>query len=124
MIPISNYRFTLRFCEQGTKLPNSHFPAAGRLYRIEADPQHREHFDEDALAKLAQSLKDHGQKQPIRVRWDESRDKYIVVSGERRFRAAILAGLTDIQCVLSGGDQTPAEIPRDQVIENALREDL
>ena len=94
------------------------------LDRIEADPQHREHFDEEALAKLAQSLKDHGQKQPIRVRFDEERDRYIIVSGERRFRAATLAGLAELECVISDGDQTQAEILRDQVIENALREDL
>lgn len=94
------------------------------LDRIEADPQHREHFEEEALAKLAQSLKAHGQKQPIRVRYEEDRDKYIIISGERRFRAATLAGLAELECVISEGDLSQAEILRDQVIENALREDL
>lgn len=94
------------------------------LNRIEADIQHREHFSEESLAHLAQSLKEHGQLQPIRVRWCELRKKYIIVAGERRYRAAALAGLPDIECVVADADISESEILREQVIENLLREGL
>lgn len=94
------------------------------LDRIEADPQHREVFEEESLMRLARSLKEHGQMQPIRVRWSESRSKYIIIAGERRFRAAALAGLPSIQAIIVEGELTESQIIREQVIENALREDL
>jgi len=59
--------------------------------RIDRDPeQPREEFDAEGLERLAQSLKTRGQLQPIRVRWDEGRGVYIIVCGERRWRAAKL----------------------------------
>ena len=65
-----------------------------RLDRIIADPdQPRKEFDPEALDRLAESLRARGQLQPIRVRWDEGRGVYVVVVGERRWRAARLAGL-------------------------------
>jgi len=96
-----------------------------RLDRIVADPnQPRVEFDPDALERLAMSLKQRGQLQPIRVRWDESLDRYVVVVGERRWRAANLAGLKSVACVVASGDAPPEEILEDQLIENCLREDL
>ena len=69
--------------------------------RIERDPdQPREEFDQDALAHLAESLKTRGQLQPIRVRWDEGRGVYVVLAGERRWRAAKMGGLLELQCVI------------------------
>ena len=60
-----------------------------RLDRIVADAnQPRKDFDEATLDELAESLKTRGQLQPIRVRWDEAADRYVVVVGERRWRAA------------------------------------
>ena len=94
------------------------------LDRIEADPQARESFDTEALQRLAESMKQHGQLQPIRVRWNESRGKYIIIAGERRYRAAGLAELTTIDCVVAEGELSNAQILNEQVIENALREDL
>jgi ParB family chromosome partitioning protein len=55
--------------------------------RIVADPgQPREEFDEEALGRLAESLRTRGQLQPIRVRWDEGSERYMILVGERRWR--------------------------------------
>ncbi len=95
------------------------------LDKIEADPsQPREEFDEDALARLAASIGTRGVLQPIRVRWVEDRGRYVIVYGERRWRAASLAGLTSIPCVVSEKPLEPGELLAIQLIENALREDL
>ena len=96
-----------------------------RLDRIVADAnQPRKDFDEAALDELAESLKTRGQLQPIRVRWDEAADRYVVVVGERRWRAAQRAGLDSLVCVVAPGDATPEELLEDQLVENALRQDL
>ncbi len=93
--------------------------------RIVPDPdQPREEFEPDALERLAESLKTRGQLQPIRVRWDEARDRYVVVCGERRWRAAGLAGLPTLSCVVSEGPIDEGELRALQLIENCLREDL
>ena len=96
-----------------------------RLDRIVPDPdQPREDFDSESLDRLAESLKTRGQLQPIRVRWDELRDRYTIISGERRWRAAGKAGLPSISCVIVEGALTPSDLLAIQLVENALREDL
>ena len=96
-----------------------------RLDRIIADPdQPRTEFDEEALARLAESLRDRGQLQPIRVRWSDDLDRYVVVVGERRFRAAALAGMETIACVVATADASAEDLLEDQLVENALRLDL
>ena len=96
-----------------------------RLDRIIADAnQPRKEFDAVALDELAASLKSRGQLQPIRVRWDEAADRYVVVVGERRWRAAQRGGLESLVCVVASGDATPEELLEDQLVENALRQDL
>jgi ParB family chromosome partitioning protein len=96
-----------------------------RLDRISPDPnQPRKEFDPETLRRLADSLKERGQLQPIRVRWDGVADRYVVVVGERRYRAAQLAGLETLACVVTSGDVSPEDLIEDQLIENALREDL
>jgi ParB family chromosome partitioning protein len=95
------------------------------LGRIVPDPaQPRKEFDEEGLRELGASLKERGQLQPARVRWDEALEKWVIIAGERRFRAALLAGLKTLACVEARGDQTPDEILTDQLVENCLREDL
>ncbi|WP_435011964.1 ParB/RepB/Spo0J family partition protein (plasmid) [Tundrisphaera lichenicola] len=93
-----------------------------RIVRDEAQP--REEFDEDALGRLAESLRTRGQLQPIRVRWDEGRGAYVVIMGERRWRAASMAGLATLRCVVQEIPETPEELLALQLVENALREDL
>ena len=93
--------------------------------RIVPDPeQPRREFDPEGLRELAESLKTRGQLQPVRVRWDEPSGNWVLISGERRWRAAVLAGLPSLQAVEAKGTLTPDEILEDQLVENCLREDL
>jgi ParB family transcriptional regulator, chromosome partitioning protein len=93
--------------------------------RISPDPdQPREDFDEESLGRLADSMKQRGQLQSIRVRWDEGRGSYVIICGERRWRAATLAGLTTVSAVVVEGEISQAELLAIQLVENCLREDL
>ncbi|MFO0887996.1 MAG: ParB/RepB/Spo0J family partition protein [Isosphaeraceae bacterium] len=95
------------------------------IARISPDPnQPRKDFDEAALDELAASLKARGQLQPIRVRWDEPSQKWIIIAGERRYRAAVRAGLPTLACVEARGNQNADDILEDQLVENCVREDL
>lgn len=96
-----------------------------RLDRIAPDPdQPRKDFEEESINRLAESLKTRGQLQPIRVRWDGAADRYIVVVGERRYRAALRAGMEAIACLVVPGQPSAEDLLEDQLVENALREDL
>lgn len=94
-----------------------------RLDRIKADPlQPRTTFDEERLAELAESIRIEGVLQPIVVRYDSSADTYVVVHGERRWRASGIAGLATIPAVVR-------DVPEDrrlihQLMENVVRDDL
>ena len=86
---------------------------------INPDPdQPRKFFNPDSLAELSQSIKKRGVLQPVVIRKDHE-GKIYLVAGERRYRAAKMASLKKIPCVLSKGD--PVEIA---LIENLQREDL
>src|SRR4051812_5949626 len=89
---------------------------------IEVNPfQPRQHFDQDALRELAESITVHGIIQPITVR-KLARNQYQLISGERRFQAARLAGLKAIPAfVRSADDQQMLEM---SLIENIQRENL
>ena len=92
------------------------------LANIEVNPyQPRQHFDETALNELAESIKTQGIIQPITVR-KLSKDKYQLISGERRFQASKIAGLTAIPAYIrSADDQQMLEMA---LIENIQRENL
>lgn len=93
--------------------------------KIDRDPdQPRQEFDEEELARLAESLRIRGQLQPIRVRWDEGRGMYVILAGERRWRAARMAGLDKLSCVIHEGALAEDEKLAMQLVENALRTDL
>jgi len=95
------------------------------LSRIVADPdQPRKEFSDEAIERLSASLLKHGQLMPIRVRWNPSIAKWVVISGERRYRAAIRAGLQSVACLFAEDGLTHSEILQEQIIENLLREDL
>ena len=83
--------------------------------------QPRKHFDEEALAELANSIAQHGVLQPLLVRpmLDGS---YQLVAGERRWRASRLAGLTEVPVVIR--DLTDAQVAELALVENLQREDL
>lgn len=93
--------------------------------RIQPDPdQPRVKFDEEALSQLAASIRDRGQLAPIRVRWSDSNGKWLIISGERRWRAANRAGLKTIDCYFQEQALSPTQILEEQLIENLLRQDL
>lgn len=89
---------------------------------IETNPfQPRTNFEEDALNELAASIKEHGIIQPITVR-KLGYDKYQLISGERRFRASQLAGLTSVPAYIRiANDQAMLEMA---LVENIQREEL
>jgi ParB family chromosome partitioning protein len=92
---------------------------------VEPDPdQPRLEFSEEAIERLAQSIRDKGQLTPIRVRWSAELEKWVIISGERRWRATRRAGLPVIECYFHEGDLNRSEILEQQLIENLLREDL
>ncbi|MBX6316413.1 MAG: ParB/RepB/Spo0J family partition protein, partial [Isosphaeraceae bacterium] len=93
--------------------------------RIVPDPhQPRKEFEPAELTELAASLKTRGQLQPIRVRWDAALGKWVIIAGERRYRAALEAGLPTLLCIEARGALTPDDILEDQLVENCLRVDL
>ena len=91
---------------------------------ISPDPnQPRKNFDEDALQELADDLKKNGLIQPIVVRDDPYNvGKFIVVAGERRLKAAKLAGFKKIRSILSTYDNS--QLGYVQIAENAKRDNL
>lgn len=93
-----------------------------KLSSVEPRPdQPRKHFDEDALRQLADSVSVHGVLQPILVSETEP-GRYAIIAGERRWRAAKLAGLSEIPAIVLDFDEmTAAEI---SLIENIQRENL
>ncbi len=83
--------------------------------------QPRKHFDQEALAQLADSIAAHGVLQPILVR-EVGPERYQIVAGERRWRASKLAGLSEIPVIIV--DMTEREAAEVALIENIQREDL
>ena len=100
--------------------------ASGPLYlpisQVEScSSQPRKHFDEVSLAELADSIREHGIIQPLTVRKLAS-GYYQIIAGERRWRAARIAGLQEVPViVIEADDRTAAELA---MIENLQREDL
>ncbi len=86
---------------------------SGELFHLELsmineDPnQPRKHFNDEGLERLANSIKNHGVLQPVIVRVDKAK-KIILVSGERRYKAAQKAGLETIPSIFT--DDNPREI--------------
>ena len=93
--------------------------------RIFADPnQPRKTFDRGELEKIATSLKARGFLQPIRVCYDPEREAYRIVLGESRWRAAQLAAIAEIPCLVVEGEPDDASLLADRLIENVCRSNL
>lgn len=93
--------------------------------KIMPDPdQPRLEFSEEAIDRLANSIREKGQLSAIRVRWSEQLSKWVIIAGERRWRATKRAGLPTIDCYFHEGKLTKSEVLEQQLIENCLREDL
>jgi len=82
--------------------------------------QPRKNFNEDALNELADSIKEHGIIEPLIVQ--DRKSYYEIIAGERRWRAANIAGLTEVPIIIK--DLTEQEIVEIALIENIQREDL
>ncbi|HOB19651.1 MAG TPA: ParB/RepB/Spo0J family partition protein [Candidatus Atribacteria bacterium] len=92
-----------------------------KITDIDPNPyQPRKSFDEGKIQELAESIKQHGVVQPIAVK--KQGDRYMIIAGERRWRAARAAGLTEIPAVTM--DLSEREIIEVALIENLQREDL
>ena len=101
---------------------------AGRVVQIPPSQitpnpdQPRRYFDEEALADLTESIRTRGVLQPIIVRRDDLTDgRFILIAGERRWRAATKARLAKIPALIRGPKDDPAELA---LIENLQRENL
>ena len=94
-----------------------------RLTLIEPDPlQPRRFFDEEALKELAASIQARDIMQPLTVRWEPNAQKYRIIDGERRYRAAAIAKLRDVPCLLAEADSRDVLV--DQIVHNWQRADL
>lgn len=114
----------------GIKLAGGTKVGAGAVYQVpldmlRRDPQQpREQFDGDALNALADSLKTDGQETPVRFRLSDLDDggaPFMIIHGERRCRAAVIAGLATIEGVLDTRDDSPAERILRQIADNEQR---
>lgn len=90
---------------------------------IEPDPdQPRKNFDEESLSALAQSITENGLLQPIAVRPKKAGPGYTIIAGERRWRAARIAGLDEVPVIVK--EVTDEQAAALALIENLQREDL
>ena len=111
------------------KLRTEHFLGLGKdvprivsLQLVELSPnpyQPRKEFSKNALKELAESIEQHGLISPIAIQRAEGGEGYIIVAGERRFRAHEMLGRDTITAIITTGD--PQELA---VIENLQRENL
>jgi ParB family chromosome partitioning protein len=93
------------------------------LDRLRPDPaQPRRDFDPRALDELAASIRAHGVLQPLLVRYRYEEDDFMIIAGERRYRASQLAGLTEAPALIRNIGGTQRYVL--QLIENLQREDL
>ena len=92
-----------------------------KITKIEPNrEQPRKYFDEEALNELAESIKHYGLISPILVQ--DKKDHYEIIAGERRWRAAKIAGLKEVPVIIR--EYTEREIAEIALIENVQREDL
>lgn len=99
-------------------------PSVNKLRIMEIEPNHdqpRKDFDEKSLSELAESIEQHGVLQPLVVR-PLANGSYQLVAGERRWRAARIAGLAEVPVVIK--ELTDEEVIEIAMIENLQREDL
>ncbi len=91
------------------------------ISKVYANPnQPRRNFDKESLNELAESIKLHGLIQPIIV--NETADGYMIIAGERRYRACKICGLKEINAIVK--KYTEKQIAEISIIENLQREDL
>jgi ParB family chromosome partitioning protein len=93
--------------------------------QVVSDPdQPRSDFDAESLAQLGADMHLRGQLHPIHVRWSDELQKWVIITGERRWRAAQQVGLNWVDCFFHEEPLTRAQVLELQLVENLLREDL
>lgn len=95
-----------------------------RVDRIIAKEQVRKDFGDGELQELAHSLRTVGQQQNLLVYWSAEDDRYVIISGERRWRAAQIAQIETLRCTIHPHRPDEAELTELQFVENAIRTDL
>src|SRR3989339_1606863 len=85
--------------------------------------QPRKHFDQEKLSELASSIKEHGLAQPIVVSYDQAKDNYEIIAGERRLRACELAGMNEVEVIIRSAKSDKQRLAL-ALVENLQREDL
>ena len=94
------------------------------LEQISLDPsQPRQTIDEETIQELSDSIKRHGMLQPVTVTALLDGLGYIILTGERRYRASRMAGLVEIPCVVISPNDSADKYAK-QLVENLIREDL
>ena len=121
---VEKEKISTEIIEQESEKKEENITAGETLVKItKVEPnreQPRKNFNEDALLELAESMKQYGVLQPLLVA--DKKDYYEIIAGERRWRAAKLAGLKEIPVIIKNySDQEIVEI---SLIENIQREDL
>ena len=107
--------------EEGSKEAGKGQETIVKITMVEPNrKQPRKNFDEDALQELSDSIRQFGLIQPILVQ--DRKDHYEIIAGERRWRAAKLAGLKEVPVIIR--DYSEQEIMEISLIENIQREDL
>lgn len=124
----SNENITNQNVNQNTtQTPNAKSVQEGNVTELDINKiypnpnQPRKHFDEEALQELASSIKTHGVIQPLVVN-READGKYMIIAGERRWRASNMAGFQKVPVVIK--NYTEKQIKEISIIENLQREDL
>lgn len=121
LIPVSESTNSVSEKKAVEKEDNKASETIVKITQIEPNrEQPRKNFDEDALQELADSIKQFGLLQPILVQ--DRKSHYEIIAGERRWRAAKLAGLKEVPVIIR--DYTDQEIVEISLIENIQREDL
>lgn len=119
---VTNQALQERLSRSFKRIPAEDIPRVFRLRLSEIEPnpdQPRKHIDQEALAELAASIERHGLIQPITVQRRGGEDRYVLVAGERRFRAHELLGREEILAIVTNGAADEIAL-----IENIQREDL
>lgn len=121
MIPVPENSPSLSMEKTESKAEDKGSETIVKITQVEPNrEQPRKNFDEDALQELADSIKQFGLLQPILVQ--DRKTHYEIIAGERRWRAAKLAGLKEVPVIIR--DYTEQEIVEISLIENIQREDL
>jgi ParB family chromosome partitioning protein len=117
------------WCFQGGLVPPGSMPMPQLLSvgisELMPDPtQPRKTFLGEEIERLAASIAARGVLTPLRVLRDEERQCWIIVCGESRWRAARIAGLTHLPCILVEGHPDETDLLADRIVENECRHDL